>query len=292
MTVVELNIARELSAPLTGLETPPSEQQRLRNTRPLSFLGTIFFGSKELALQTERTSLIGAALIAVGIALAGWFAGNALVKGRLAERYVTVKGVSEREVQADLALWPIQFVVAEDSLQAAQARIQDSAKQVSAFLAKHGIEASQLELQNLSVTDTQANRYGGQPAARRFVISQTVMVRSTSPDVVFKASQAVGELVAAGIVLSSDGPWSGGPTFLFTKLNDVKPAMIAEATANARQAAEQFAKDSGSNLGGIRLANQGLFVILPRDQAPGVEEQRQRIKIVRVVSTVDYLLKD
>jgi hypothetical protein len=235
--------------------------------------------------------LVPALLVAIGIAAAGWFAGDAVVRGRSADRYVTVKGVSEREVQADLALWPIQFVVAENDLASTQARSAEASKKVTDFLARHGIEASQLELQDLSVTDTQANRYGGQPAPRRYVISRTIMVRSTAPDVVFKASQAVGELVDAGVVLSSEGGW-GGPTFLFTRLNDVKPAMIAEATANGRQAAEQFAKDASSRLGGIRQANQGLFVILPRDQAQGVQEQRQRTKVVRVVSTIDYQLRD
>ena len=96
----------------------------------------------------------------------------------------------------------------------------------------------------------------------------------------------------AGVVLSSDGPWSGGPSYLFTKLNDLKPGMIAEATASARRAAEQFAKDSGARLQGIRQANQGLFVILPRDQAPGMQEERQRAKIVRVVTTIDYRIGD
>jgi hypothetical protein len=235
--------------------------------------------------------LVPALLVAIGIAAAGWFAGDAVVRGRSADRYVTVKGVSEREVQADLALWPIQFVVAENDLASTQARSAEASKKVTDFLARHGIEASQLELQDLSVTDTQANRYGGQPAPRRYVISRTIMVRSTAPDIVFKASQAVGELVDAGVVLSSEGGW-GGPTFLFTRLNDVKPAMIAEATANGRQAAEQFAKDASSRLGGIRQANQGLFVILPRDQAQGVQEQRQRTKVVRVVSTIDYQLRD
>jgi len=239
-----------------------------------------------------RGIIAAAALIAVGIAAGGWFAGDALVRGRAADRIVTVKGVAEREVEADLALWPIQFVVAEDDLARAQSRIAASAKQVSAFLTRHGIDPAQVELQDLSVTDTQANRYGGMSASRRYVISQTIMVRSTQPDVVFEASQRVGELVDAGVVLSSDGPWASGPTYLFTRLNDVKPEMIAEATANAREAAEQFAKDSGSRIGGIRRANQGLFVILPRDQAPGIQEERQRTKIVRVVTTIDYLLRD
>jgi uncharacterized protein len=235
--------------------------------------------------------VIAAGLLAVGIAAGGWFTGNALVKGREADRVVTVKGVAEKEVEADLALWPIQFVVAEDDLKVAQTRIGDSARKVGGFLVRHGIDAAQVGLRDLNVTDTQANRYGGQNAARRYVISQTIMVRSTAPDTVFQASQKIGELVDEGIVLSSDGPMSGGPTFLFTKLNDVKPAMIAEATANARHSAEQFAKDAHSTLGGIRRANQGLFVILPRDQASGVQEEKQRTKIVRVVTTVDYLLK-
>jgi hypothetical protein len=238
------------------------------------------------------THLLAALVVALGIATGGWFTGDALVRGRAAERFVTVKGVAEREVQADLALWPIQFVVAANELGRAQALSADGSRKVMEFLKRSGIEPGQIELQNLSVTDTEANRYGGQPAAQRYVISQTLIVRSTAPDVVYKASQQAGELVVQGIVLSSDGPWSGGPTYVFTKLNDVKPAMIAEATANAREAAAQFAKDSGSRLGGIRQANQGLFVILPRDQAAGIEEQRQRTKIVRVVSTVDYLLRD
>jgi hypothetical protein len=118
------------------------------------------------------------------------------------------------------------------------------------------------------------------------------MVRSGKPDVVLQASQRVSELVAAGVVLSSSGEYGiGGPTFVFTRLNELKPAMVKEATGNARAAAEQFAADSRTELGGIRHANQGVFVILPRDQAPGVNEGAQLRKIVRVVSTVQYFLK-
>ena len=236
----------------------------------------------------------GAIVLAVGIAVAGWFVGNGFVKGRAADRFVSVKGVAEREVKADLALWPIRFVAADDNLDRAQARIGESAAKVGTFLEKNGIDPSRAELQEFEVTDTRANPYGGRDAATRFIISQTVMVRSDDPDVVFAASQKVSDLVTAGVVLSSGpmGPGGGGPTFLFTKLNDLKPPMIAEATAAARQAAEQFAKDSGSNLAGIRQASQGLFVILPRDQAPGVQEQQQRVKIVRVVSTIEYYLRD
>ncbi|MGH7553651.1 MAG: SIMPL domain-containing protein, partial [Longimicrobiales bacterium] len=144
-------------------------------------------------------------------------------------------------------------------------------------------------------TDAFANIYsGGQPIRARYVVNQTVMVRSTNVDLVLRASVLVGELVSAGVVLSASqfGPGFAGPTFLFTRLNDLKPEMIREATASAREAAEQFAADSRSRLGGIRQANQGVFVILPRDQAPGIQEQTQLFKTVRVVSTVEYYLRD
>jgi hypothetical protein len=236
--------------------------------------------------------LLPSLLLALAIAAAGWFVGNGFVKARSVERYVTVKGVAEREVQADLALWPMQYVVADDDLARAQSRMVESTAKVQAFLTRNGFASGETELQDLSVTDTRANRYGGPPAPFRYVVSTTLMVRTTEPDRLFAASQKVGELIDEGVVLSSDGPWAGGPTYLFNGLNALKPAMIAEATASAREAAGQFARDSGSELGPIRRANQGLFVVLPRDQAPGVQEQRQRAKVVRVVSTIEYLLED
>jgi len=231
-------------------------------------------------------------LIAVGIVLAGWFVGHGFSAGRAAHRFVTVKGVSEREVKADLALWPIQLASTGDDLSAAQQRINENVEKIYAFLAKNEIARDQAELQGLKVTDTFANPYQQGRTTNRFIIQQTVMVRSDDPDKVLAASQNVGQLVDAGVVLSSGPDWGpGGPTFLFTKLNDLKPQMIAEATAEARKAAEQFATDSGSALGGIYRANQGVFQILPRDQAPGVSEQSQLYKTVRVVSTIDYLLE-
>jgi len=148
-------------------------------------------------------------------------------------------------------------------------------------------------LQDFGVSDAQANQYGGtvQPGSR-YVIRQTMVVRSTEPDRIQRASQRVGDLVSAGVVLSSGQEYGGGgPTFVFTKLNTLKPQMIKQATARAREAAEQFASDARSSLGGIRQANQGVFEILPRDQAPGANESAQIRKIVRVVSTIDYYLR-
>ena len=240
----------------------------------------------------NRTPLFVALIGALGLVLAGGAIGRGFRDARMAERYVSVKGVSEREVKADLALWPIPFVAANDDLALAQEQIVRSSERIKAFLVRQGLDTAQAQLQTLRVTDRQANPYQTQEGGRRFIIRQTLIVRATDPDRVLAASQRVGELVQGGVVLSSGEEYGpGGPTFLFTKLNDIKPAMIAGATSRAREAAEQFARDAQSRLGGIRQANQGVFVILPRDQAPGVTEENQLFKTVRVVSSVEYYLR-
>jgi uncharacterized protein len=238
-------------------------------------------------------------VLALGIALGGWFVGMGVQSIRTADRFVNVKGVAEREVKADLALWPIQLAVTDNDLAAAQSRLSQNVGRVVAFLRSNGIDSTEIELQTLRVTDVMANPFRGeQRVGSRFILQQTVSVRSGDTDRIQATSQKVGELVNAGVVLSSGPEWGpGGPSYIFRKLNDLKPAMIAEATSQARKAAEQFAKDSRSNLGGIHRANQGVFVILPRDaagsdQGPGIAEQSQMYKIVRVVTSVEYLLRN
>ena len=122
----------------------------------------------------------------------------------------------------------------------------------------------------------------------RFILAQTVIVRTEQVDRVARLNQQTGELVKRGVVLVD----SGGPTYLFTRLNEIKPEMLAEATRNARLSAEQFAANSGSTIAGIRRATQGLFEILARDPAPGLLEPNQLDKKVRVVSTIEYRLAD
>ena len=240
-------------------------------------------------------NIVAAAVLGLGIALGGLLAGAGFARGRAADRFVTVKGVSEREAQADLAIWPLRLVAAGDDLGATHAELQRNVATVRAFLARQRLDTTDVALQDFSVSDANANQYGGpvNPGAR-YVIRQTMVVRSTDPAVVLAASQRVAELVNAGVVLSSGSEYggSGGPTFLFTQLNALKPEMIAEATSRAREAAEQFARDSRAELGGIRRANQGIFEILPRDQAPGITQEGQVVKTVRVVTTIEYGLRD
>jgi hypothetical protein len=234
-----------------------------------------------------RALILGAAVV-----VAGALVGFGLTQVRPNDRYVTVKGVAERPVQADLAIWPLHLVAASDDLSAANAELERSVAKVRAFLARHDIDTSQVSVQGFSVADAATNQFGSSPRAQsRYVIRQTLIVRSTNPQAVQAASQRVTELVSAGVVLSSGAEYGpGGPTFVFSGLNKLKPQMIGEATSRAREGAEQFARDSHATLGGILHANQGVFEILPRDQAEGITEASQIDKTVRVVSTIDFLL--
>jgi hypothetical protein len=241
--------------------------------------------------STRDRDLIRPIILAIGIAIAGLLIGGGFAKSR-EDRYVTVKGISERDVSADLAIWPLRIVAADNDLARANATVQKSLATIRGFLSSNQVDVSQLQLQDFSVTDAQTNQYSGNSASgARFVIKQTVVVRSTRPDLIRAASQKVSDLVSNGVVLSSGGEYgNGGPTFVFTGLNRLKPQMIGEATARARESAEQFARDSHSSIGGIRRASQGVFEILPRDQAEGITEASQIMKTVRVVTTIDYAL--
>jgi hypothetical protein len=233
-----------------------------------------------------RTIVMALAIVIAGLLIAG-----GIQRFRIADRYVTVKGVAERDVQADIGIWPLRFTAASNDLGVARQKIETDRKNVVDFLVRHGIEAGGIQLQRYEVTDDQANPYrGGNPSPNRFIVSMTLVARSNEPQKIAAASQAVGELIAANVVLQS-ADYSGGPTYVFTKLNDVKPAMLAEATRNAREAAGEFAKESKTQVGSIRRASQGVFEILPRDPAPGIAEGAQIEKTLRVVATMDYYLK-
>ena len=234
--------------------------------------------------------LLASLILGISAIISAALISDGLTDLKTGDRYVTVKGVAERQVTADLALWPIRFVAIGASLSEAQDKARSSRDAIIAFLKLQAIDQDAVELQRLDVTDTRANPYQANNGEQKFIISQTLMVRSTDIARIRQAAQGVSELVDSGVVLSSDyGP--SGPTYLFNGLNDIKPEMIAEATASAREAAAQFAQDAKAELGGLRRANQGVFQILARDQAPGIMEGQQPVKTVRVVSTVEYYLR-
>ena len=200
------------------------------------------------------------------------------------ERSVSVRGLAEREVDADLAVWNMSFSMGENSLESMQKSILEKTEVIKKYLIKHGLEESDFTVKPAAITDNSLNSCMDQTKITyKFVAQQTILVRSGKIEAVKSAYADSLELVSAGIAVSQD--YDSKVSYEFTKLNDIKPEMIAEATKNARTAAEQFAHDSNSKVGKIKKATQGLFTI--EDAAVGLEDK----KSVRVVNTVEYLLK-
>ena len=251
----------------------------------------------------ERKTLASAAvlgvLIGAGVAVGGYFVGRGFYMARAGERYVTTKGLVERDVKADLAVWAISYTATGAAIGEANDRIEHDQKLVAAFAQRQGFTADEIEIQPTTVTDVFANQFrNGKPDAKdRYIVKGGVRVRSSKVDQVRRASQNTGDLVKQGVVLGENYPQAA--QYFFTKLNDIRPAMLAEATRSARAVAEQFALDSHSRLGPIRRANQGVFEIMGRDtagaaqtagEATPTDDQASIEKKVRLVSTVDYYL--
>ncbi len=234
-------------------------------------------------------SLGAALLLALGLMAAGLAVGEGFRASRSAERYVTVKGLAEQMVAADLALWSLRTTATGNDLEQVQGKIDGDLAAITSFLKSQGFDDEEIRPQRVEVTDLLAQAYRTEGVGdNRYIIAQNILVRSAQVERVAGLSRATGALVKQGVVLVD----SGGPTYLFTKLNDIKPAMLAAASSNARMAAEQFAQQVASRIGGIRRASQGVFEILPGDPAPDLLETSQVDKKIRVVATIEYLLED
>lgn len=236
--------------------------------------------------------VVAALVVAAGIALAGWFVGTSLVESRQPPRQVTVKGLAERPVKADLGFWPVRFVATGATLQAARTSLETSEASVREFLSGKGFGDDEIQVQNVQVEDRAAGyNAGSTPDEYRFVLTEDILVTSGKVDELGDASRSVADLLRDGVVLSSDA-YSSGASFIFTGINDLKAEMLTEATQRARETAEQFAVESGAAVGDIQTANQGVFEILPAVEIPNDRPEKQIDKRVRVVTTITYMLVD
>ncbi len=247
-----------------------------------------------MSLDFKPQSLIAAIIISVGMVIAGYSFGMGLGKARLGERSVTVKGLSERDVKADLAVFSIGFTATGSDLGKVQSKIDSDHNQIIEFLRKQGLSEAEISSGGIKVTDALAQGHAFNAVVERYVIRDVIQIRSGQIDLIHNLSQKMNEFIKMGIVLNENWDISTRPTYLYTKLGDIKSEMLAEATKNARKAAETFASDSGSIVGSIRRANQGVFEITDRDLvAESMEGGRREgsiYKKVRVVTTIDYFL--
>jgi hypothetical protein len=236
-------------------------------------------------------NVVAGGLIGLGVASGGFLAGDSLVKSRLGYRVVTVKGLSEREAKADLGFWPIRFVATGPTLEDARLKLEASEKSVKAFLATSGFTENDMQIQNIQVEDRIAGYNAqGTPEDSRFVLTEDLLVKTAEVDKLAEASKMVSELLKSGVVFSSDA-YNAGPSYVFTKVNDLKGDMLTEATKRAREAADKFATESGAAVGDIQSANQGIIEITPAIEIPNDRPEKQIMKKVRVVTTITYFLR-
>ncbi|MBK6289622.1 MAG: SIMPL domain-containing protein [Gammaproteobacteria bacterium] len=239
-------------------------------------------------MQTRNTSdalLLGLCLL-IGLALLGYLLGDAAIRYKEYERTVIVKGLSEREFPADIVIWPIQFTSADNDLESLYQTIEINTGKISDFLLEQGIAAGEISATPPTIVDKAAQRFGDGPRSEfRYSAVQAVTVYSSQVERVRAVMSRLATLGRQGIAFTG-GDYENQTEYLFTRLNEVKPEMIQEATTKAREVAETFARDSNSRLGKIRQASQGQFSIEARDK------NNPHIKKVRVVSTVEYYLSD
>jgi len=226
-------------------------------------------------------------LVAFSIVLAGFFVGNMHKTGKKYDRYVQVKGLSEREVDANLAVWPMTITLTGNDLESLKRDIESQRETVIAFFIGQGFGQEEITEGIVNITDTRANVYdtNWQNKPYRYVAASELTVRTSDIPKLQKALTESLEMLSEGILLGSKNTWQP-IEYIYTGLNELKPSMIEEATKNAREVAEKFARDSDSDVGEIRIARQGLFTINNRDV------NTPQVKIVRVVSTIDFQLKD
>lgn len=235
-----------------------------------------------MALEMRDKVLLGsAAVLAIGVIAGGYLLGDGLKRAKAADRSVTVRGLAEKDVTADLATWSISYSATGTDLPTVRAEIDANTQELKAYFASLGFKPDALTPVGAGVNQYLNN------GINNITITQRMLLRTTD---IARAQRAVAQqfdLVRRGVTLQE----GSGMRYSFTRLNDLKPPMVAAATRDARAAAEQFAKDSGSGVGGIKSATQGYFSIDPRDGEGGDGSSDTPYKKVRVVTTVDFYLK-
>lgn len=229
--------------------------------------------------------IISSAIVALGLVLLGLALKSGIDRFSDRDRVVTVRGLCEKEVQANKVTWPIVTKEVGNSLPDIYRVIESNNKAIMSFLTGNGLSENEISVNPPQVYDAAAERYGRSDNPYRYQVTNVIVVTSDKVDLVRKLIDKQTDLLRQGIAIVA-GDYNYQTTYEYTDLNSVKPEMIAEATSNAREAADKFAQDSDSKLGKIKTASQGQFSINDRDQ------YTPQIKTIRVVTYITYYLED
>ena len=234
--------------------------------------------------MNKISGFIPSLLVAVAIVVLGLCLKAGIDGFSHRDRAVTVRGLCEKEVMSNKVTWPIVTKEMGNELPAIYDKIQRNNDAILAFLKDNGIEDSEISVNPPAVNDRMANNYSSENVRYRYNVTNVIVVTSSKVDKIRKLIEAQTQLLKQGIAVAEDYEYQ--TTYEYTDLNSIKPEMIAEATRNAREAANKFAADSDSRLGKIKTATQGQFSITDRDQ------YTPYIKNIRIVTYIDYYLED
>lgn len=229
--------------------------------------------------------IISSAILAVSVVILGLCLKGGIDNFVNRDREVTVRGLCEKEVQATKVTWPIVTKDMGNDLPTLYDKIQSNNNAIITFLKANGLDESEISVNAPQVTDNLANSYDASRVQYRYSVTNVLVVTSSKIDLIRSLINKQGDLLRQGIAIVA-GDWNYPTKYEYTELNSIKPEMIASATANARQAADKFAADSGSRLGKIKTASQGQFSIENRD------EYTPYIKSIRIVTYITYELKN
>lgn len=234
----------------------------------------------------DKGRIFNGLFIMVGLIVLGVMMPRAVDRYRSFDRTVNVKGLCEKEVKADKVIWPVVYKVMANDIQSVYDQTDGNNAVIIDFLKSGGIDSSEITVSVPEISDKYASEYGSNDRAFRYIAKSFITVCTSDVDKVLALMSKQSVLLKKGIVVSGNTQWENPVEFKYEGLNDIKPEMIEEATMNAREAAQKFAKDSDSKLGKIKTANQGTFTIENRDS------NTPYIKKVRVVTSVTYYLKN
>lgn len=238
-----------------------------------------------MGTNISKNTLFPGLFIMLGLIFLGIFIKSAVISFKSYERVVKVKGLAQIEVPANKVIWPVVYKEIGNDLSTLYKAINHKNQVIISYLKSKGLEESEIYVSAPSIIDMNAERYQSQPSNYRYNITSVITVTSNKVELVSKIISSQSELLKKGVALLA-GDYQYQTQYLYTLLNQIKPSMIEEATKNARASAQKFAKDSNSKLGKIKTASQGQFSIYDRDA------NTPQIKIVRVVSTIEYMLRD
>lgn len=224
--------------------------------------------------------IVSSFILALGLYLGAGLLANAIQYFKNFDRFVEVKGLSEKKVKSDLGIWEINYSLTGDDLQELYQKMNQNQSEITRFLEAQGFSASEMNAKNANVVDNWSNQFGQiGDKTPHYQLSAGTLVSSANVDLIQSSNHQINQLIDQGIALSYNNI-----TYSFNGLNDIKTEMLNEATENAKLSAQTFSKNSQSHLASIKYANQGVFSI--NDLNNGSLE-----KTVRVVVTVQYFLQ-